>query len=189
VTQLHFVRHGETAWNAERRIQGQTHDVQLSDRGREQAAAIAEELASASAGLIITSDLARTVETARIIAARIDAPILQEAALRERHFGIAQGRLYEDVAGLLTGWRTDVDSRVEGGESNREMYGRVSQFLDRLATQPPCSSIVVVTHGGTMNAALAYLRGLPVERMEWQRFDNCALETVYLDGQRAAGTR
>lgn len=177
---LHLVRHGETTYNAERRIQGQQHDVPLSDLGREQAHGIAEQLTSTSASLIYASDLLRTVETARIIAGRIAAPIVETPALRELHFGIAQGRLYEEVIELVKDWRTAPDSRVEGGESFREMYARVAKFLDGLRASPPADEVVLVTHGGTMNAALAYLAGRGVEEMEWRRIENCALETVRL---------
>jgi broad specificity phosphatase PhoE len=174
---LHFVRHGETTFNAERRIQGQMHEVSLSERGREQAAAVAAQLVGTGASLIYASDLMRAVETARIIAGRLKLPIVEEPALRELHFGITQGRLYDEAAELVKDWRLP-DNRIEGGETYREMYERVAAFLGGLRAKPPAPEIILVTHGGTMNAALAYLRGQSVDAMEWQRFDNCALETV-----------
>jgi broad specificity phosphatase PhoE len=179
---LHFVRHGETTYNAERRIQGQMHEVALSDRGRDQAAGIAEQLALTGATLIHASDLLRTMQTARIIGERIGAPIVETPALRELHFGIAQGRLYDDVAELVKDWRMP-DNRIEGGETFREMHARVGAFIEALRREPPAREIVVVTHGGTMNAALAYVAGVSVDEMQWRRFDNCALETVTVDVQ------
>jgi len=178
---LHIVRHGETPWNSERRIQGQQHDVPLSENGREQARAIAEELAAAAASMIIASDLERTMETARIIGARLRLDVTPEPALRERHFGIVQGRLYEDVAKLVDGWWKSPDHRVEGGESNREMYERVAVYLEGLIAAPPANEIILVTHGGTMNMALAWLSGAPVDGYEWQRFGNCDLRTVVVE--------
>ncbi|MEX0750701.1 MAG: histidine phosphatase family protein [Dehalococcoidia bacterium] len=178
---LHLVRHAETDWNAERRIQGQLKDVALSANGREQARAIAEELASASATLIIASDLDRTMQTAQIIAGRLALPVTPEPALRERHFGIVEGQLYADVAKLVDGWWQTPDHRVEGGESNREMYDRVARCLERLVAEPPADEIILVTHGGTMNMAVAWLAGVPVDAHEWQRFDNCALRTVVVE--------
>jgi len=176
---LHIVRHGETAWNSERRIQGQQHDVPLSERGREQARDVAEALAAnAAPELIIASDLDRTMQTAEIIAARLALPLFAEPALRERHFGIAQGQLYEEVAKLVAGWWQDPDHRVEGGESNREMYERVAAYLAGLVAAPPARELVLVTHGGTMNMAVAWLANTPVEALEWQRFDNCDLRTI-----------
>src|SRR6185436_10822987 len=84
---LHFVRHGETDWNAERRIQGQLAHVGLSELGHEQARAVAEELAGCGAGALYASDLSRTMQTAQPIAERLGLEIVQEPALRERHFG------------------------------------------------------------------------------------------------------
>jgi probable phosphoglycerate mutase len=176
---LHLVRHGETTWNSERRIQGQQHDVPLSERGREQARVVAEALAeTASPELIIASDLDRAMQTAEIIAGRLALPVLAEPALRERHFGIAQGRLYEDVAKMVEGWWRDPDHRVEGGESNRDMYERVAAYLEALVAAPPARELILVTHGGTMNMAVAWLSNTPVDVFEWQRFDNCDLRTV-----------
>jgi probable phosphoglycerate mutase len=180
---LHIVRHGETPWNSERRIQGQRHDVPLSENGRAQARAIAEELSVSHATMIIASDLDRTMQTAHIIAERLGLEVVPEPALRERHFGIVQGELYEDVAKLVDGWWQTPDHRVEGGESNREMYERVGEYLARLVATPPASEIILVTHGGTMNMALAWLAGAPVDGYEWQRFGNCDLRTVIVEGR------
>lgn len=179
---LHFVRHGETDWNAERRIQGQLKEVALSANGREQARAIAEDLAATSATLIIASDLDRTMQTAEIISKRLQLPIATEPALRERHFGITQGELYSDVADLVHEWWKTADHRVEGGESNRDVYERVSRYLQRLVADPPGRELILVTHGGTMNMALAWLDRVPVDTYEFQRFENCAVRTVVVPG-------
>jgi probable phosphoglycerate mutase len=176
---LHFVRHGETDWNAERRIQGQLQDVALSDKGRDQAREVAELLASTTAAtMLIASDLDRTMQTAYIIAEHLGLSVTPEPALRERHFGIAQGRLYADVADLVNEWWKHADHRVEGGESNRDLYHRVARYLEALVADPPAAELILVTHGGTMNIAVAWLAGLPIDGLEWQRFDNCALRTV-----------
>lgn len=175
---LHFVRHGETDWNAERRIQGQLKEVALSVNGRQQARAIADELATTNATLIIASDLDRTMQTAEIISERLQLPIVAEPALRERHFGITQGQFYADVADLVHEWWKHADHRVEGGESNREVYERVSRYLQRLIADPPGRELILVTHGGTMNMALAWLDRVPVDAYEFQRFENCAVRTV-----------
>jgi broad specificity phosphatase PhoE len=179
---LHLVRHGETHWNAERRIQGQLREVALSQRGCEQARDVADRLAATTtATVIIASDLDRAMQTAQVIAERLALPVTPEPALRERHFGIAQGRLYADVADLVHEWWTHADHRVEGGESNRDLYHRVGRYLEALVADPPAHELILVTHGGTMNMAVAWLAGLPIEGLEWQRFENCALRTVTVD--------
>lgn len=176
---LHFVRHGETTYNAERRIQGQMHEVPLSELGRQQAEEIAETLASTSATQIIASDLLRAMDTARTIGARLDVPITPEPALRERHFGVMQGRLYEEFEAEVRGlWWSDMHERFEGGESWADVYDRVAAFLDGLRTAPPAREIILVAHGGTVNVALTYLAGKPVDDMAFERLENCAVRTI-----------
>ena len=178
---LHFVRHGETTWNAEQRIQGQTHDVPLSDRGREQAREAAGALASVPAGAIYSSDLRRAMETAAPIAEALRLSVIETPALRERHFGALQGQRYEDVRHRFeSAWR-DPELRVDGGESWRDAYDRVARFLESNRSVPPAPELVLVTHGGTLNLALAYLAGRGVEALEWERIENCAVKTVKLD--------
>jgi probable phosphoglycerate mutase len=184
---LHFVRHGETTYNAERRIQGQMHEVPLSDLGREQARETADALAGALAAApsatdatqIIASDLLRAMETARIIGARLDLPVTPEPALRERHFGVLQDRLYEEFdAGTRALWWSDMGARFEGGESWADVYDRVAAFLDGLRASPPAREIILVAHGGTVNVGLTYLAGKPVDEMVFERLENCAVRTV-----------
>jgi probable phosphoglycerate mutase len=174
---LHLVRHGETAGNAERRFQ--QPDVPLSDLGREQAAAVAETIASTTAAaVILASDYARTMETATIISARIGLPIVQEPALRERSWGIHRGRLYSEFdEATFALWRT-WDHRIEGGESWADVHVRVEGLLDRLAQQPPAAELILVTHGGAMNVMLHHLGGGAGETFTLQPLENCALRTV-----------
>lgn len=175
---LHFVRHGETDFNAERRIQGQMTEVGLSVRGHEQAAAVAEELRGCGAKALYASDLGRTMQTAAPIARILGLAIIEEPALRERNFGVLQGRLYSEVEEVMREWWTRHDQEIEGGETNREMYARVAVFLDKLRAEPPAENIVLVSHGGTINMALAYLAGLKLEEMQWQRMPNCTVTTI-----------
>ena len=179
---LHFVRHGETTYNAIRRIQGQMHEVPLSDLGREQARETAEALTSTHAQAIISSDLLRAMDTARTISARLDLPITADPALRERHFGSAQGRMYDDFdEEWRARWWSDVHERFDGGgESWADVYDRVAAFLDGLRTSGDADELILVAHGGTVNVALTYLAGKPVDDMTWQRLENCAVRTVAL---------
>lgn len=179
---LHFVRHGETTYNAERRVQGQMHDVPLSALGEEQAREMAASLAAtaAGAGAIYASDLRRAMDTARAIAGRLSLAITAEPALRERHFGSAQDRLYAEFdEETRRRWWTDMHARFDGGgESWADVYDRVAGFLDRLRTTAPAREVILVAHGGTVNVALTYLAGKPVEAMTFERIENCAVRTV-----------
>jgi broad specificity phosphatase PhoE len=176
---LHLVRHGETAWNAERRFQ--TPDVPLSDAGRAQAAAVAETLTGHSAKLIVASDYARADETAKIIGARLGLPIVHEEALRERNFGVMRGRLYAEfgeahVRDVFRDWHAG----IEEGESWADVYHRIRELIGRLRENPPAREIIAVTHGGTMNIALHHLRGDAADAFAPERLENCALRTVEL---------
>lgn len=149
MTAFAIVRHGETDWNRERRIQGAT-DIPLNDTGREQARAAGRLLAGRAWSRIVASPLSRAAETASIIAgeARIDSPEL-DAAFVERNYGEAEG---------LTG--SELDSRfpdgadVPGRESREAVGERVVAGLHRLAAAHPGESIIVVAHGGVIRSVL-----------------------------------
>lgn len=180
VITMHFVRHGETAFNAERRFQ--TPDVPLSDRGREQAAAVAGVLAREAPGatLILASDYERTQETARIIAARLDLPIVPEPALRERNFGVARGRLYSEIGEEThTLWR-EPHYRIEGGESWADVFERLEAFFTRVRQSPPAPEVICVSHGGAMSVALQHLAGGAIDDFKIDALENCAHRVVRL---------
>ncbi len=176
---LHFVRHGETPGNAERRFQ--MPDVPLSEIGRAQAEAVAQVLLDTThAELILVSDYARTMETAAIINERLRLPIVEEPALRERNFGIARGQLYADLdEAEMARWR-DPFVRIEEGESWADVHERMSAFLDRLRAAPPAREMILVTHGGSMNIALACLEGKAIADFVLAPLENCAVRTVVL---------
>lgn len=179
---LHLVRHGETEWNAERRFQ--TPEVPLSEMGRSQAAAVSEALAemlrSRTDGelALLSSDYARTMETAVIIGGRLGLPIVREPLLRERNFGVARGQLYADIGEeTIASWR-DPRVRIEGGESWADVFVRVEELMSRLRAAPPAGELVLVTHGGTMNVMLQRLAGVEIDAFALAPLENCALRTV-----------
>jgi probable phosphoglycerate mutase len=181
VTTLHLVRHGETDWNRDGRIQGFS-DVPLSARGHEQARELARTLGERPVGAIYSSDLGRALETARPLADRLRLEVRVTPALRERSFGENEGRSSAEVAvelGTRTGstWH-GADDRHPGGESVREVYERVATFLDELLEEPPADEIAVVTSGGPIRLATAYLAREPVETVVWRAVDNCSVTTV-----------
>ena len=181
---LHFVRHGETAGNAERRFQWP--DTPLSEQGLAQAAVVAETLlATTAATALLSSDYRRTMQTAEAIGGRLGLAVVEEPALRERNFGIARGQLYADIGeDLLKLWK-EPHFRIEQGESWADVYDRVASFLDRLRAAPPARELILVTHGGAMSVALAYLEGTPIDEFKLVPLDNCAVRTVALAAARA----
>lgn len=178
MTILHFIRHGETEWNAERRIQGQT-DVPLSPKGREQARELADRLADASIGAIWSSDLQRALDTARPLAERLGLEVHVTKALRERDFGDDEGKRDDDVFSLLpqSQW-LDPDWAHPNGETRRDVWNRTAAFLDTLLGDPPSDEIALVTHGGPIRLGVAYLQQKEIEAIEWHAIANVSVTTV-----------
>ena len=161
MTTLLLIRHGETDWNAEGRLQGHT-DRPLNDFGRRQARALAERLAGDGITAVYSSDLSRALETAEILAARLELPVVTDPDLRERNWGSWEG---------LTG--TERDGVEYVGEANDAHGERVLGAVRRIAEQHPGESVVVVTHGGSLRRIqiATYGMALPV-------IENCAVWAV-----------
>jgi 2,3-bisphosphoglycerate-dependent phosphoglycerate mutase len=155
VTTLLLVRHGETDWNADGRLQGQT-DRPLSDFGRRQARKLAEELADEPLEAIYSSDLARARETAEIVGERLGLPVVLDPELREKDWGSWEG---------LTAVERD---RVEFvGESTEEHQERILRALQRIAERHPGGgSVLVVTHGGSMRRVQTAALGMAMPVVE-----------------------
>ena len=161
---LWLVRHGQSTWNVAGRIQGQSPRAgSLTATGREQAEHAARQLAGLApdAEVIVTSDLARTAETAAIIAGRLGLPLEFDAGLREQNLGTLEGA--SALEGASDGGQVDVLEqfwddpyrRPPGGESVAAMYERVHRTLRDLAAARPGAELIVVTHGGPVRVATA----------------------------------
>lgn len=149
MTELFLVRHGETDWNRERRIQGRT-DIPLNDTGREQALATGRLLARRRWDGIVTSPLVRAAETAAIIAAEVGLGVPEPIdALMERNYGQAEGLGFEEVDR-----RFPEGIHVPGRESREAVALRVVPALLRLAAERPGQAIIVVSHGGAIRSVL-----------------------------------
>jgi broad specificity phosphatase PhoE len=161
---LYVVRHGETDWNATHRWQGQT-DVPLNENGRSQARAVAKALREQPLSGVVASDLARAVETARIIAAELGVVVQYlDSALRERSFGCFEGLTRDECERLHPeAWRLWLAERRPplGGEPNEPFAARVVAAMQRVAEQVARAGApaLVVTHGGAMRAAVAAATG------------------------------
>jgi broad specificity phosphatase PhoE len=156
---LYLARHGETDWNAVGRWQGHT-DVPLNATGEAQARALAEVLRGAGLSMVISSDLARAQETARIVAGLLDVPLAYvDVDLRERSFGPFEGLTREECARLFPqAWRGWQEGRraPEGAESDGALAARVAAALVRAAKHAPA---LVVTHGGALRTAVSLAAG------------------------------
>jgi broad specificity phosphatase PhoE len=155
MTRLLLVRHGETDWNADGRLQGQT-DRPLSEFGRQQARRLADELAAEDLEAIYSSDLARARETAEIVGARVGLPVMLDRGLREKDWGTWEG---------LTAVERD---RVEfAGESTEAHQERILRALQRISERHPGDgSVLVVTHGGSMRRVQTATMGMALPVVE-----------------------
>lgn len=160
------IRHGETHWNIEKRIQGQ-HDSPLTEAGRRQAQALGERLARDRFDLMVSSDLGRAMETARLVGEATGLEPLADARLRERGFGAGEGLLYAEVeerypGAFRFGPGSDPDFAIPGGESRRQFHERVAAAFEALALEHPGRRVVVVAHGGVLGALYRHVHGIPV---------------------------
>jgi probable phosphoglycerate mutase len=151
-----LIRHAESTWNAERRWQGQS-DPPLSPRGREQAAALAARLVALGLHAIVSSDLRRAAETASIVAARLGLALVLDPRLREHDVGAWGGLTEAEVAARwpddLARFRSgDLDVRMGGGETRRELAVRVQAALGALRAVYAGRRLGLVTHGGVIRA-------------------------------------
>lgn len=164
VTRLCMVRHGETAWNAEGRVQGQL-DIPLNETGRAQARATAEALAAEDFSAIYCSDLSRVRQTAEPSARRLALPVEYNAALRERHYGMFETLTYVEVREKFplqyARFRDkDPDFDFEGGESLRGFAQRSFDVVSELIARHPGEQILVFTHGGVLEIVYRHARAL-----------------------------
>lgn len=170
-TDILLIRHGETAWNAERRLQGHL-DIPLNDEGERQAALLAGALATAPIDAIVASDLRRARQTAQAVADRRGLALAIEPALRERGYGGFEGLLYSEIEERFprefAAWQArDVDAQLPPGrnvgESFRTFYGRATGAILALAAAHPGKTIALVAHGGVLECAYRLAQGLPLE--------------------------
>ena len=156
VTRILAIRHGETAWNVDNRIQGQL-DVPLNDTGRWQAERLGEALADEDIAVVYSSDLARARQTAEAVAAAWRAPARRRAGaaraplrhLRGPHLARDRGAAGPSRAGA--GARRDPSFGPEGGEALQDFYARSVETALRLAAGHPGETIALVAHGGVMD--------------------------------------
>jgi broad specificity phosphatase PhoE len=181
---LYLVRHGETDWNRQGRIQGQ-QDVGLSAVGRLQAERLAQRFATTSATRVVSSDLSRALETARRLAQPCGLAIETEPLLREMGYGIWEGRsladLYADPAAAFAAFRLDPRRRAPGGESFSGMARRCRVALRRILGE--AAETVVVTHGGPIQALVCDVLGLPLARRLHFGIDNASVTVLEADGR------
>ena len=166
-TRIIAVRHGETAWNVDTRIQGHL-DIALNDTGRWQARQVARALADEPLAAVYTSDLQRAHATAQAIAQASGAPLVAEPGLRERSCGELEGRTFAESEAELPEqarrWRQrDPHFAPTGGETLVQLRERIAATTHRLAAQHTEQLIVLVAHGGVLDMLYRLATGLDLQ--------------------------
>ncbi|MBS1707372.1 MAG: histidine phosphatase family protein [Armatimonadetes bacterium] len=174
---LYLVRHGQTAWNADGRAQGHS-DVDLDDNGLAQAEILKDALVSSGARRILSSDLKRCVATAKPLATALNLEITQREALRERTFGVLEGKHYTDLrfwfqAESRAQGLSEFELRPDNGESVKDVWKRLTP-IDREINRGS-DHAVVIAHGGTCALLLARLVNATVESSRSFRFENASI--------------
>jgi probable phosphoglycerate mutase len=184
-------RHGQTAWNLERRFQGST-DIELTEAGVLQARRAARLLASLNPDAIVASDLKRAAATAGELAAVTGLDVSYDAALRETYAGAWQGLTHEEIVERYgeqyAAWKRGEPVRRGGGELETEVADRAAPVvLHHTEKLPDDGTLVVVSHGGTIRTTIGRLLGLDAHHWEsLGGLTNCCWSVV---GEGARGWR
>ena len=179
---LLIVRHGETVWNAEGRIQGHT-DVGLSDKGAEQSRLLGKRLAQIPIDVAYTSDLKRSSETAKLALGDRDIVLNETPRLRQYHKGSYEGLTLPEIKSQFPDdypqyLEKNLDYAPEDGETTRGVSARMAMIFDEIRARHLNETVLVVGHGGSLRAAMVSILGLPLAGNWSFVFGNCGLTMV-----------
>ena len=186
MTRFIVVRHGETRWNLESRIQGHG-DSPLTEAGVAQADALARRLAAEPFDLLVSSDLGRALGTAARIAMMTKHEVVPDARFRERSFGRAEGMTYDEMHRQFPGifarhlQEADPDYRLPEAESRREFYVRIGEAFEALAREHAGRSIAVVCHGGVLASLYRHVNAIAHSAVASISIPNAGYNRVVLE--------
>ena len=192
MTDILLIRHGETAWNRMRRMQGHI-DIGLNDAGQRQARSLARALQSERPAAIYASDLQRARNTAQAVADMHQLPVHIDSALRERCYGAFEGLMYDEISlqhpEAFALWQSrDPQARFPAGEREaetlEEFHQRSVDVITRIAQQHPDQRIVIVTHGGVLDCLYRAAHDLPITSPRDFAILNAAINRLHWDGHK-----
>lgn len=186
-TRFCFVRHGETAWNTVRRIQGHL-DLPLNANGIAQARALAGSLRTETFAALYSSDLERARHTAEAVGHVLRLPVRLLPALRERHFGVFQGLTFDECARSHPAEHARMRARepdyaMPGGESLAAFRRRVLEAVADLARRHAGVQVLVVTHGGVLDMLYRRATAQPLEAPRKCELPNAAVNWIEVAGE------
>lgn len=182
---LYLVRHAESVWNAERKVQGTCPGILLSEQGREQARLLGNRLKAIEAEAVYCSDAERAVETARLALGNgREITLMQE--LRELSLGEWEGRsiveLCEEEPSLINRWyREPTKMRVKGAEDIFSFRDRIVRTIESISKASDGGDIIIVTHGGAICAYLTHILGMNLDNLWSFSLPNASITTILLD--------
>lgn len=162
MTTIYLTRHGSTMWNYEKRFQGQK-DSELTEEGIGQAESLRNRINDMDIDVIYTSPIKRAFRTANIVRGNKDIEIITSDALKELHFGEYEGLTEEELLAQGRGselrkvFAGEIDVRLPGGETLRELSHRVGDFIDNILACQEGKSVLVVTHGAALRAIIRHI--------------------------------
>ena len=188
ITRFCLVRHGETDWNAEHRLQGHT-DIDLNQHGLAQAEQMAHALKRIELqfDVLYTSDLRRAAKTAQAIEELFAVSAITDAELRERNLGALQGLTTDEApAQEPVLWKSHLSRNIEeslrGGESIQQFANRVHKALEKIREQHVGKTILLVSHGGTLDMMYRLASNQPLEAQKVVAVPNASLNWISHDG-------
>jgi ribonuclease H / adenosylcobalamin/alpha-ribazole phosphatase len=182
-----LLRHGQTPMSVQKRYAGRT-DAPLTEVGVQQAAAAAKRLASAGLGVIVTSPLLRTVQTAQAVAAVTGAAVVTDDGFRETDFGAWEGLTFAEVRerwpAEMSAWLADPEVAPPGGESFTDVSARVTAALDRVLAARAGQTVLIVSHVTPIKTLVAAALLAPPAALYRMHLDVAALSEIdwYADG-------
>jgi|TARA_B110000503_G_C7120460_1_gene402259 probable phosphoglycerate mutase len=190
MTEVIIIRHGETQWNTEHRLQG-WRDTDLNEVGLEQAHALAKRIAhehhhdNRPIDQVYSSDLKRAYQTAQTVATAVGLEVLVEPGIRERNFGVLEGvkfsEMFEEQPEAAAIWqRRQPDEDLPLGESLQTLHDRAIQTVNDIARRHPEGRIVLVTHGGTMDVLWRHATQSPLETPRVAKLANASINRIYV---------
>lgn len=173
---LYVVRHGQTEWNYENRVCGIT-EVELTDRGIEQAKELSKIIINKQIEIIISSPLSRAMKTAEIISEEISKDILIDNRLIEQNYGIFEGVVRDREDFQIA--KKHFPSTLYGGESLLKVAQRIYNFLDEIKEKYINQNVLIVTHGGVCRIVDTYFNDLLNEEFYEFHLVNCGLKEYH----------
>ncbi len=188
ITRFCLVRHGETDWNAKRRLQGHT-DIDLNARGLAQAEQMARAIKRINLAfdVLYTSDLQRAAKTAKAIEQLFSTSAITNVGLRERHLGALQGLTTDEAPQLEPDlWRShlsrNVTEELRGGESIQQFADRINTAIEKIREQHLGKTVLLVSHGGALDMMYRIASNQPLDAEKAVAVPNASLNWISHDG-------